>query len=438
MSRLIVQKFSCIEQADIELANLTLIIGPQASGKSLISKLIYFFYEIILRQYQSLEEASSIQKFKVELEDKFKRWFPPSGWGKEKFSIKFEAGPFSASIRRSSLEVAEKVSVSFSKFFSNEYTSLLTALKEAIEKEAKANSNSELDPEKKIRLFWHIQRLAEEKFKKALGKDSLNTQIFIPAGRSFFTNIGKGIAVFEHSKAMDSTTISFGRLFSYLISDPNWRFMFQRGKDPANSYQKEFKKKLLGGEIEHLRNGEINLVTEDGRKLSLPYTSSSQQELYPLLLTLEYVERIQQRVKHISKDSKLLLFIEEPEAHLFPSAQAAIIDYIASLAVEVPNPNRTLITTHSPYILAQVNNLLKAGQLADKMGGSVHSKLGKIIRKESWLPPGSTAAYAIVDGRSRSIVEDGLIDGSYIDDASAEISHRFASLLEIEYGNAKE
>ena len=49
MTRLTVNQFSCIEQADVELANLTIIIGPQASGKSVISKLVYFFQETILQ-----------------------------------------------------------------------------------------------------------------------------------------------------------------------------------------------------------------------------------------------------------------------------------------------------------------------------------------------------------------------------------------------------
>lgn len=428
-TRLVIKNFSCIKDADIELANLTIIIGPQASGKSLISKLVYFFHEIILRQYQYIAETDDINAFKTELGKKFKNLFPTSGWGGKRFSIEFKAEPFEAKIERLSTK-SEKLSITLSEFFVNEYNSLLESLNGAIEKERK-KSKGELDPGKRFQIFWGIQNEAEKEFAQKLGKNSIDYQVFIPAGRSFFTSLGKLSAVFEHNKAIDPITISFGRLFVGL-SDKRHNLIGNKGVGNS-SFQKEFKRKLLGGEIEHQRNGEIILAAEDGRKIPLAYTSSGQQELYPLFLVLEYIGGRKQFIRK----SKPFLFIEEPEAHLFPSAQAMIIEYIASFAVDKKSPNKTLITTHSPYILAQLNNLLKAGKLA-KANSTAEDKIGKIIRKESWLPPESTVAYAIVDSKAVSIVdEDGLIDGSYIDSVSADISEQFERLLNIEYPDAK-
>lgn len=43
MQKLIVDNFKQITHAEIEVKDFLLLIGPQASGKSTIAKLIYFF-----------------------------------------------------------------------------------------------------------------------------------------------------------------------------------------------------------------------------------------------------------------------------------------------------------------------------------------------------------------------------------------------------------
>lgn len=43
MQRLYVRAFGPIQSCDIEIQRLTVMTGPQASGKSTLAKLIYFF-----------------------------------------------------------------------------------------------------------------------------------------------------------------------------------------------------------------------------------------------------------------------------------------------------------------------------------------------------------------------------------------------------------
>ena len=43
MQKLIIDNFKQITHAEIEIKDFLLLIGPQASGKSTIAKLIYFF-----------------------------------------------------------------------------------------------------------------------------------------------------------------------------------------------------------------------------------------------------------------------------------------------------------------------------------------------------------------------------------------------------------
>jgi ABC-type multidrug transport system ATPase subunit len=127
-----------------------------------------------------------------------------------------------------------------------------------------------------------------------------------------------------------------------------------------------------------------------------------------------------------------LIFIEEPEAHLFPSAQADITNYLASLAADQKRRQKILITTHSPYVLANINNLLKAGSLVATLPHSARQEIDKIVPKASWLNSDRIRAYALKDGKAESICKDGLIDADYLDEVSGQIASQFSALLEIE------
>jgi hypothetical protein len=195
----------------------------------------------------------------------------------------------------------------------------------------------------------------------------------------------------------------------------------------APSEKAQMAQEFFGGRIRFERDSEY-VETEDGRKLSFSLLSSGQQELLPLWLALEDVARV---------PFSDLVFIEEPEAHLFPSAQVKLASYLASLTSATSSRRRLLITTHSPYVLSHVNNLMKAGSLGVK-GGSLGAKVAKIIPRKCWLRHDSVRAYALANKRAVPIISEGLIDGEYLDQISGDVSSMFLQLLEleVEYGSS--
>ena len=92
-------------------------------------------------------------------------------------------------------------------------------------------------------------------------------------------------------------------------------------------------------EIEYVLNNEI--------KTPLQIASTGQQEVVRILQHLFSTFY----VRHST-----INFIEEPEAHLFPEAQKYLIQLMALMANKTDS--QVVITTHSPYILSVVNNLL--------------------------------------------------------------------------------
>ena len=72
-----------------------------------------------------------------------------------------------------------------------------------------------------------------------------------------------------------------------------------------------------------------------------------------------------------------LLIIEEPESHLHPGAQTKIAQTLARL---VRAGVRVVITTHSNYLLQQIGNLIREGEL-QKLGKST-SESADYLKKE--------------------------------------------------------
>ena len=87
-----------------------------------------------------------------------------------------------------------------------------------------------------------------------------------------------------------------------------------------------------------------------------------------------------------ASNRKAYFIIEEPESHLFPETQKKIMQFIAAVK---NNGNEILVTTHSPYILGELNNLLYANNISGKvpkgsfsMGSCKTKRCTALMRKE--------------------------------------------------------
>ena len=128
---------------------------------------------------------------------------------------------------------------------------------------------------------------------------------------------------------------------------------------------------IIKGEF-RVENNEEKIIIQNGKdkkKIKLNYSSSGQQESIWILniLTLLLIE-----------NRRTFIVIEEPEAHLHPEAQKQIVEMIFLIANI--NNNQVIITTHSPYILASINNLMYAHKVGEK-----DKRVEEIIDRNLWL-----------------------------------------------------
>ena len=429
MQKILVKDFSCIKNADLEISPLTLIIGPQASGKSVLSKLVYFFTHIItdFNRYVT-EDQLCFDDFEKRISALFFEWFPCSAWGAKRFVIKFELGEFSIYLHRVGKQ--NKIKIQFCDKFKEIYLSTHTQYLSAIKK-AEAQNNYK-DEFLHYEMLWQMRQNISLALKKWLDREYIQNQLFIPAGRSFFTSVGKALVAFEHSGIMDPLTLDFGRKFSTMRERQLRRVI--GSKEEPSSLSNILFSEILGGHLK-MENGKEFISTPDGRLIPFSALSSGQQELLPLAVAIRAMLPSKENDIAFKKGASLrqTIYIEEPEAHLFPRAQNKLVEILATLLPR-RNNNNLLITTHSPYVLAKFNNLIKAGSLSRPGKNEINMTISSIIPMASWVLPKQVNAYAIIDGQLKNIIDKyGLIAADYLDDVSGDISKEFSKLLAIEF-----
>ncbi|NEP28425.1 AAA family ATPase, partial [Moorena sp. SIO3I6] len=210
----------------------------------------------------------------------------------------------------------------------------------------------------------------------------------------------------------------------------NLRIMIQtenrKQKEIKDEINRLIKKTLCGEHIQE--KGEDFVKMADGRRISLANSSSGQQETFPLTIILSALPFLVD-----ARSPGQTVYIEEPEAHLFPSAQRNMVELIACVFNSHPEKLQFFITTHSPYILTAINNLIQAGMLYEESSQDVLPKLEKIVPRYKALITSDLSAYVLENGKAENMLdkETGLIDANLIDGVSDELAIEFDELLDL-------
>ena len=191
------------------------------------------------------------------------------------------------------------------------------------------------------------------------------------------------------------------------------------GRQPVGPFANlatAMEREITGGEI-LVRNVNESAPPEffyrfDGREIPLHRASSSVTELAGIILYLRYLVL-----------PGGVLIIDEPEAHLHPNNQLTLAKYLVKLVREGVN---VLITTHSDYLLDQLNNLLLVGKVKDASEGNDLKDPGQA----AFLLPEEVAAYVFKYDRKR---EGYIAQRLKISDEEGLVEHEFSKVNEALY-----
>ena len=139
---------------------------------------------------------------------------------------------------------------------------------------------------------------------------------------------------------------------------------------------------------------DITFQPTEESKLEIAVASSMVKELLPLVFYLRYLA-----------EPNELLIIDEPEMNLHPEAQVKIIEFLALL---VNAGLHVLITTHSPYIVDHLANLIKANEVQDKE--DIRDQFF-LKRTDAFISKDKVMVYLFEQGQAKKVIdEEGVIE----------------------------
>ena len=406
-----VENFLVIKKAKMKCGDITVLVGEQARGKSLLAKLRYFFWyyqEGLINIYSIITDtdnknATYIKEYNKDRINEFLKIFPNIENMNDEFSVKFQSGEISISIKRDKKD--SKIKISFSKHLRD----ILKNTREAYDamnlglfydylgKDIKGNNKNALKGslEKKVN---NLMDKIIESFLEEIASYSTPSVLYVPAQRLFLATIQE-----NPFKMLDPKNYKFDLLLNHfgVFWAPKKEAFSKEFKNPKrNKPWFKMAKNILGGDYIH-RNDTDYIKNNWGETVELKDGSSGQQEVLPLLAAIYDFPH--------EKMKNQLLIIEEPEAHIYPTAQRALVKMIAEAARE--KGCKVMITTHSPYVPTCLNN--------------------EIIISQNKGDPLDVKAYYVSKGTVQDIYdkEDDLIDTNDLDSASQEIMTEYYHAL---------
>ncbi len=429
MERIEINGFLTIDHADFEIRKINILIGAQAQGKSVIAKLTYFFKNffpgILIPSIQKFATKREIEK---QCLTEFEQIFPRYSWANQEFSIVYKNGDVEASIIRTKAGDKYTLKFNYCKDLADFHKKLKSGYKLALDEfDAQIDQENE---KKSLGREWMFRETISERIKDSKFSNISKRPVFIPASRSFFTNLQKNIFSFLASNIdIDPFIKEFGARYENL-KRIHQDGLFRRGKAIYTIRKKidEIVSNIVVGEYVYAE--EQDWILNKGKRTNLANASSGQQESLPMLLMLKTWPFM------YGKGNPTTFFIEEPEAHLFPVSQKQIISLIATIYNAFGHS--FFITTHSPYILTAINNLVVGQDAYVKANGDKNKlkRLEKVLATDELIRLEDVSAYTLNKGKLESIIdlENRLIGANLLDAVSDEFDAAFNVATEILYG----
>lgn len=431
-----VRDFGPIRSCELPVRDFIVLIGEQASGKSTLAKLLYFFQSLpaVVDEYAArLSDGQSFRNWTALVRQRFMDSF---GTTKHmaRFDIEYQYSE-DVCLRLVQDDKSKHVRVEPNTHLSKAIVDRIDVERGQIEEPDGAPLEDPL-------------RLAAEtplESARAAANRTLTTltrceaaRIFVPSARSLLSVLSTDLLYSDlpnFDPLMRQFVRRIGQLqreFTRTMEDQLENAVEATLRDvPVEKARVEMAigivRSVLKGDYVFDRGGRERIELSDGQHVYLRFASSGQQEVLWILLLLFSI------ILHGTPASVLL---EEPEAHLFPYAQRDVTNLIA-LCKNAERlgtaKNGAVLTTHSPYVLTALNNLL----FAHKTGSAsveAEKKVGAIVDRKLWLDPANIGVWFVEKGGIRSIMDMdlGLIKAEEIDGVSSSLRDEFDEIEAIE------
>lgn len=426
MQKISISKLGPIKDCEIPIKDFMVLTGPQASGKSTLAKSIFFFKNIKNLLFQQIKRKhlmnsisdvismSCEKRMLREIRANFLQTFGTTWCMDNEMQLQYYYGD-NKWIRISLKPDPLKPNYIWIDL-SQDIKSFLKDIENYKEQEE-----------------WGVREQSLRREIDSFFEDEMEI-VYIPAGRSLITLFSDQLNyVYSSMDDMQKRNLDYCtqnylerilRLKTVFTSNYTQMIMNQiqlTDKKMERDFLEdmvELMQQILKGEYVNVQ-GEERLQVSDERYVKINFASSGQQEVVWILNVLFY---------YLLNHKKAYFIIEEPESHLFPDAQKRIAQFISAAKEQ---GNQVLVTTHSPYILGEINNLLYANRISNSVNVT---KLKRIMKTCQWIEFDKFSAYYLEEGKVSSCMDNEFqsIENEIIDGASDDINKEFSEMVSLE------
>lgn len=435
MESIEIKNFGPIENVKVEIKDVNVLIGKTSSGKSTVAKLICIFNSNeFISSGNKMVFSKLLKEYNIDFDIHSKTYIKYCKdnyhWVLDKNKLTNNY-PFKglASVLRPFFEDLLTNKEQSSGFPLNKATLSLLLLNTVNFDELELEKNIAFDNEKAIEIGSQIEEIKKLRNEINHGDYGQINNVIEVLG-SFYLNIRDEIEIFNPlyipaerivlSMVAESV---FGLLkndvsLAKCIKDFGSRF------ESARKEMKEVKIDLLKASFKY-SNKENILTLEDGALIKLEHASSGFQSLTPLFIVIEHFLNKKNVIRNF-------VAVEEPELNLYPTVQKDLIEHLILKTQSARD--KIIITTHSPYVLTTLDNLIQAKNTVSKKP-ELKKEVEQLISHKKWLDFKNVSSYYFEDGKCNETLdrESRSIGASNIDDVSIELGETYEKLLELKY-----
>jgi predicted ATPase len=390
MQRIIIKNFGPISNAEIRIKKTVVLIGENAIGKSTIIKLIATFLWIEKALFRGTDKKW------FEKQNRFKATFLPyhriENFLQENSEIEYYGKAYTIKYAKNKISIENNSD--------NNYQ-----LPQIMYVPAERNFLTYLRTTKELKSEGSLQDFEREHFNAA---NNLKGTLSLPINdfeieynkrheMLYVKNQNYKIKITEAASGLQSSVPLF------LVSDYLSKLIQNNGNNEA----------MTSGDIREFER-EINKILNDKN------LSEKQKQIT--------ISKISALSKKFNKKA-FINIVEEPEQNLFPVSQMKMVKSLVSICNQNAE-SKLVISTHSPYVLASINNMILAEKAGEKHPDEVISK----VTKDLWINHNDIFAGLVINGTVQEIIdkEFDLIQQEQLDSVSRIINEEFDFLYNFE------
>lgn len=340
MARLSIKNVGALQEIDFEIKRYNFFIGPQSSGKSSIAKVMSYCFWLEKEIAVHPDKDENIPYYEENFVSQLESFHSMHGYfDRQSASISFKSDYIEISFENGRCHITKGRRIGS---YERKKVLYIPAERNIVVFSSGINGDNNI---------------------KSFATDWINARDYYDKGNRFgILNLGVDYYQEQSNKRTINKIVSRNDGNEYEIQLSNASSGLQSVVPMAAAvsfytsifYRQGVESKLLTAEQEYDRVKVKNFLSEE------LHGSNDEKKS----------RAVEKKIERLINTKRTNFVIEEPESNLYPCTQRDLLNFIVQCSSAANRKHSVTITTHSPYVINQLNLLLKAHDKGIKIGGA--------------------------------------------------------------------